>query len=92
MLTISSLKCQNDFDLFILGIIPHSPLLLVIKNGSVSFNDPIKTVKSYLFELKEKDKVTSSFLQDSYQEDKEVLEAAEEILSEDSEDSLQKIK
>lgn len=52
----------------------------------------IKKAKLYLFELKEKDKVTSPLLQDFYQEDMEVLEAAKEILSEDSEDSLQKKK
>lgn len=52
----------------------------------------IKKDKLYLFELKEKDKVTSPLLRDFYQEDMEVLEAAEDILSEDSEDSLQKTK
>lgn len=50
----------------------------------------IKRAKLNLFKLKEKDKVTSPLLQDSYQEDMEVPEAAKKILSEDFEDSLQK--
>lgn len=50
----------------------------------------IKRAKLYLSELKEKDKVTNPLLQDSYQEDMEVPEAAKKILSEDFEDSLQK--
>lgn len=47
--------------------------------------------KVYLLELK-KDKMTHPFLQNFYQEDMEVPEVAKDILSGDSEDSLQKIK
>jgi len=50
----------------------------------------IKRAKLYLSELKEKDKVTNPLLQDSYQKDMEVPEAAQKILSEDFGDSLQK--
>lgn len=47
--------------------------------------------KVYLLELK-KNKVTRPFLQNFYQEDMEVPEVAKDILSGDSEDSLQKLK
>ena len=50
----------------------------------------IKRAKLYLSELKEKDKVTNPLLQDSYQKDMEVPEAAQKTLSEDFGDSLQK--